>query len=142
MGNRTMLMEAIFMSASYRDLRVWQESMDLVIAVYEHTQSFPRNEIYGLTGQMRRAALSIPSNIAEGKGRSTGRDRSLFFCHARGSLLELETQIMIAERLSYLSREKFQTLTQAASKIGRMLNALIDSIRRPEKNDRLGRLCN
>ena len=91
------------MSASYRDLRVWQRAMDLVVSVYCATQEFPREELYGLTSQMRRASVSIPSNIAEGKGRSTDRDRALFFCHARGSLLELETQILIAQRLLYLS---------------------------------------
>jgi four helix bundle protein len=76
------------MSASYKDLRVWQNAMDLVVGVYEETRGFPKEELYGLTSQMRRAAVSIPSNIAEGKGRSTDRDRALFFFHARGSLLE------------------------------------------------------
>jgi four helix bundle protein len=91
------------MSASYRELRVWQNAMGLVVQVYEQTRAFPKEEMYGLTSQMRRAAVSIPSNIAEGKGRSTDRDRSLFLCHARGSLLELETQVSIAERLAYLA---------------------------------------
>src|ERR1700682_2626953 len=90
------------MSGSYRDLRVWQNAMDLVVGVYHETQKFPREELYGPTTQMRRAAVSIPSNIAEGKGRSTDRDRALFFCQARGSLLELETQILIGQRLAYL----------------------------------------
>jgi four helix bundle protein len=91
----------LFKSASYRDLRVWQNAMDLVVSVYHETQDFPREELYGLTSQMRRAAVSIPSNVAEGKGRSTDRDRALFFCHARGSQLELETQILISQRLAY-----------------------------------------
>ena len=121
------------MGASYRDLRVWQESIELVITVYEQTQTFPKQEIYGLTSQMRRAAVSVPSNIAEGKGRSTDRDRSMFFYHARASLLELETQIMIAQRLSYLSGEQSQMLIQAASRIGCMLNSLIQSIKPLEK---------
>jgi four helix bundle protein len=73
------------MSASYRDLRVWQNAMDLVVSVYNETQGFPKEELYGLVSQMRRAAVSVPSNIAEGKGRSTDRDRSLFYRHARGS---------------------------------------------------------
>jgi four helix bundle protein len=73
------------MSASYRDLRVWQNAMDLVVSVYNETQGFPKEELYGLVSQMRRAAVSVPSNIAEGKGRSTDSDRSLFYCHARGS---------------------------------------------------------
>src|SRR6201993_4169691 len=107
------------MSASYRDLRVWQRAMDLVVSVYRATQEFPREELYGLTSQMRRAAVSIPSNIAEGKGRSTDRDRALFFCHARGSLLELETQVLIAGRLGYLSSSRTEILTQASAELGR-----------------------
>ena len=116
------------MSASYRDLRVWQNAMELVIQVYERTRLFPKDEIYGLTSQMRRAAVSIPSNIAEGKGRSTDRDRSLFFCHARGSLLELETQISIAERLKYLEAVDAEALLKASGLLGQMLNALIYSM--------------
>jgi four helix bundle protein len=116
------------MSASYRDLRVWKNAMDLVVQVYEQTRSFPKEEIYTLTSQMRRAAVSIRSNIAEGKGRSTDRDRSLFFCHARGLLLELETQISIGERLEYLTPTHSATLLQATSLLGQMLNALIHSL--------------
>ena len=112
------------MSASYRDLRVWQNAMNLVVGIYDETQGFPREELYGLTSQMRRAAVSIPSNIAEGKGRSTDRDRALFFCHARGSLLELETQILIAQRLTYVTPPR-------AEEVGRMLNSLIQSIKGP-----------
>ncbi len=124
------------MSASYRDLRVWQSAMDLVVSVYHETQGFPKDEVYGLTSQMRRAAVSIPSNIAEGKGRSTDRDRALFFCHARGSLLELETQILIAQRLRYLTPPCAETLISSSSKLGRMLNSLIQSIRSPEAANR------
>ena len=108
------------MGSSYRDLRVWQLAMKLVVGVYEQTRGFPKQEIYGLTSQMRRSAVSISSNIAEGEGRSSDRDRTLFFCHARGSLLELETQILIAQRLEYLPP------------FGRMLNALIQSLKNSE----------
>jgi four helix bundle protein len=121
-----------FMSASYRDLRVWQNAMDLVVSVYHETQGFPKEEAYGLTSQMRRASVSIPSNIAEGKGRSTDRDRALFFCHARGSLLELETQILIAQRLKYLPQPRAENLIRASNELGRMLNSLIQSIRTPQ----------
>jgi four helix bundle protein len=110
--------------------------MDLVVSVYHETQGFPKDEVYGLTSQMRRAAVSIPSNIAEGKGRSTDRDRALFFCHARGSLLELETQILIAQRLRYLTPPCAETLISSSSKLGRMLNSLIQSIRSPEAANR------
>ena len=124
------------MSASYRDLRVWQRAMDLVVSVYRATQEFPQEELYGLTSQMRRASVSIPSNIAEGKGRSTDRDRALFFCHARGSLLELETQILIAQRLLYLPLLRAEALIKISTELGRMLNSLIQSIRDPESTKR------
>lgn len=71
------------MNTSYRDLRVWQKAMELVLTLYRETRGFPKEELYGLTAQMRRAAVSIPSNIAEGKGRSTDKDRNVFFCHGR-----------------------------------------------------------
>lgn len=130
------LVETCFMPASYQDLRVWQNAMDLVERVYGETQDFPKEEIYGLTSQMRRAAVSIPSNIAEGKGRSTDRDRSLFFCHARGSLLELETQILIAQRLQYLVPTRAEALTKLSGELGRMLNSLIQAMRSPENTGR------
>ena len=106
--------------------------MDLVVNVYHETQGFPREELYGLTSQMRRASVSIPSNIAEGKGRFTDRDRALFFCHARGSLLELETQILIAQRLKYLPDTSAESLIKTSTELGRMLNSLIQSIRVPD----------
>jgi len=110
--------------------------MDLVVSVYQETQNFPKDELYGLTSQMRRAAVSIPSNIAEGKGRSTDRDRSLFFFHARGSLLELETQILIAQRLKYLTTSRAETLVKTSSELTRMLNSLILSMRPPGDSSR------
>jgi four helix bundle protein len=125
------------MSGSYRDLRVWQNAMELVVSVYHETQGFPKEELYGLTSQMRRASVSIPSNIAEGKGRSTDRDRALFFCHARGSLFELETQILIAQRLRYLTAPSAEALIKISTELGRMLNSLIQSIRVPGSPQRL-----
>jgi len=120
------------MGSSYRDLRVWQLAMKLVVGVYEQTRGFPKQEIYGLTSQMRRSAVSIPSNIAEGKGRSSDRDRTLFFCHARRSLLELETQILIAQRLEYLPPSQGEKLIADSAQLGRMLNALIQSLKNSE----------
>lgn len=120
------------MPASYQDLRVWQNAMDLVESVYGETQGFPKEELYGITSQMRRGAVSIPSNIAEGKGRSTDRDRSLFFCHARGSLLELEIQVLIAQRLKFLPPQRAQALINLSTKLGKMLNSRIQSMRSPE----------
>ncbi|MGA9811198.1 MAG: four helix bundle protein [Terriglobales bacterium] len=120
------------MGASYRDLRVWQLAMELVVKVYAQTRAFPREEIYGLTSQMRRSAVSVPSNIAEGKGRSTDRDRAVFFCHARGSLLELETQILISKHLDFLLSQDAEKLLADSAQLGRMLNALIASLKNPE----------
>jgi len=117
------------MSASYRDLRAWQTSMRLVVRIYTVTQDFPKSELYGLVNQMRRAAVSVPSNIAEGKGRLTDRDRAHFYSQARGSLLELETQILISEQLKYISIVQTSILIQLSAEVGRMLNALIESIR-------------
>lgn len=114
---------------SYRDLRVWKVSMEFVVRVYTETNRFPASEAYGLTAQLRRAAVSVPSNIAEGKGRLTDRDRSHFFSQARGSLLEMETQIEIAGHLHYFSEETAKSLLADAAQIGRMLNALIESVR-------------
>jgi four helix bundle protein len=97
-------------SGCYKDLKAWRKSVELVLEVYRATQRFPKCELYGLTSQMRRAAVSIPSNIAEGKGRSTDREFALFLCHARGSLLELETQSLVAEQLGYLSENDAKRL--------------------------------
>jgi four helix bundle protein len=91
--------------------------MKLVIRVYVETQCFPRDELYGLVSQMLRAAVSVPSNIAEGKGRLTDRDRSHFFSQARGSLLELETQVLIARKLNYISNPVADSLIQLSAKL-------------------------
>lgn len=103
--------------------------MEFVVAIYEVTRRFPRVEVYGLVSQMRRAGVSIPSNIAEGKGRLTDRDRAHFFSQARGSLLELETQIQISLRLGYISAEDANSLLHTSEDVGRSLNSLIRSIR-------------
>jgi four helix bundle protein len=118
------------MSVSYRDLKDWQYSIKLVISVYTIMRRFPKEELYGLVSQMRRAAVSIPSNIAEGKGRFTGRDRTHFYLHARGSLLELETQILIAAELEYISQNESGALLRLSAEVGRMLNGLVEAISR------------
>ena len=120
------------MSARYRDLLVWQKAVDLVALVYEQTKLFPREEMFGLTSQMRRAAVSVPSNIAEGQGRSSRGEFQQFLGHARGSLLELETQIEIAARLTFLRREQADDLLERSEEVNRMLNGLITSIRNPK----------
>jgi four helix bundle protein len=107
------------MSSSYRDLRVWQKSMDLAEHVYRLTENFPRAEIYGLTSQLRRAAVSIPSNIAEGQGRTSKGEFRLFLGNARGSLLEVETQLMLANRMAYLNGANCLTSLKSAARSDR-----------------------
>jgi four helix bundle protein len=119
------------MMSSYKDLRVWQESMKLVVAVYGATAEFPRSELYSLTNQIRRAAVSVPSNIAEGKGHRSDREFSSFLLHARGSLLELQTQIMIARELHYLSEECAESLLAQSDAVARGINALLNRLRSP-----------
>jgi four helix bundle protein len=116
------------MSASFRDLRVWQEAMKFAVEIYRVTSAFPRHELYGLSQQMRRASVSVPSNIAEGKGHRSDREFGHFLLHARGSLLEVQTQVMIAEELQYLGSEEAKRLLASADAIGRSLNSLINSM--------------
>ena len=104
--------------------------MKLVTEIYQISQKFPKEEIYGLTSQMRRSAISIPSNIAEGKGRHTNPEFCQFLIHARGSLLELETQLQIACNLGYLESQKMDDLKVKTAEIGKMLNGLIKAIGR------------
>jgi four helix bundle protein len=117
------------MSASFKDLRVWREAMKFAVEVYRITGQFPKHELYGLSQQVRRAAVSVPSNIAEGKGHRSDGEFGRFLLHARGSLLEAQTQIMIAKELQYVSSEETQRLLASADDIGRSLNSLINSLR-------------
>jgi four helix bundle protein len=117
------------MSGTYADLRAWQKAVDLVAEIYTCTQQFPRSELYGLTGQLRRAAVSVPSNIAEGKGCASDREFLHFLNNARGSLFEIETQIAIAEKLGYLDRAKCDVLRSKTAEIGRLLNGLMKAIK-------------
>jgi len=113
---------------SYRDLIVWQKAMDLVEAVYRVSQKFPSEEKFGLTAQIRRAAVSIPSNIAEGQSRGTARDFNKFLDISYGSLSETKTQIIIASRLNYLNHDELNKLLTDAGEVGRLLNGLQRSI--------------
>jgi four helix bundle protein len=116
----------MYTNETYKDLKVWRMSMDLAKEVYNCTASFPKTEIYGLTSQMRRSAVSVPSNIAEGKGRYSQKELLHFLFHARGSLLELETQIILCQELGFLDQAKRPALTTLASEVGRLQNGLID----------------
>jgi len=113
---------------SYRDLEVWQKSMDLVAACYQMTREFPKNEIYGLASQLQRAAVSIPANIAEGRHRKHSKEFLQHLSIAYGSLAELETHIQIAERLNYINNSKSEKVLDQTAEIGRMLNGLRKSI--------------
>jgi four helix bundle protein len=116
------------MPSSFKDLRVWQDSMKLAVGVYRVTTGFPKHELYGLTSQMRRAAVSIPSNIAEGKGHHSDKEFVHYLLHARGSLLELQTQFLIARELQYSSAVDAEDLEAQADTVGRSLNGLINSL--------------
>jgi four helix bundle protein len=113
---------------SYRELVVWQKAFALIIEVYSITKGFPRDEIYGLTSQLRRSAVSIPSNIAEGQGRATKGEFIQFLCHARGSLFELETQIVIAKELAYIAPEVEERVRVQVTEVARILNGLLTSL--------------
>jgi len=113
---------------SYRDLLVWQKAMDLVVACYELARAFPASETYGLKSQLQRAAVSVPANIAEGHGRGSTKSFINFLWIANGSLTELETHILIAERLGYVSSDESARLILAAQEIGRMLVGLRRSL--------------
>jgi four helix bundle protein len=114
--------------SSFRDLRVWQQAMKLTIGIYRSTAEFPKHELYGLSQQIRPAAVSVPSNIAEGKGHRSNREFVHFLLHARGSLLELQTQLLIAEELQYLSKVEGDHLLGVAESVGRALSGLINSM--------------
>lgn len=113
---------------SYQELEVWQKAMTFVESVYRATQAFPREEQFGITSQIRRAAVSIPSNIAEGQGGHTTQAFPHHLSIACGSLQETETQIMLAHRLGYMEKHAHDELLGAAGEIGRMLNGLQRSL--------------
>ncbi len=115
---------------SYRDLEVWKRGVDLVELIYKLTQSFPSEEKFGLTSQLRRAAVSISSNIAEGWGRDSTKDYVRFVRIARSSLFEIETQLIIAHRLGYLSEDALRASLQETEVESKMLLSLIRSLRR------------
>jgi len=116
------------MPESYEKLVAWQKAMDMVTKIYEAAREFPRDEMYGLTSQLRRAAVSVASNIAEGKGRLTVGEYRHFLGQARGSLLEAATQIRIAQNLNFFTQPQAEELLDATDETGRVLNGLIASL--------------
>ncbi|MBA5794016.1 four helix bundle protein [Flavobacterium sp. xlx-214] len=110
---------------THKDLEVWQRSMDLVTQVYLLTKDFPKEEIYGLTSQLRRCAISVPSNIAEGAARQSNKEFIQFLYISLGSLMELETQLIIAKNINFFSEISLNEHINAIEQIGKMLNGLI-----------------
>ena len=113
---------------SHRDLIVWQKAMQLVVDVYRASEVFPKAETYGLTSQTRRAAASIPANIAEGQGRRLVGEYTQFLGNARGSLSELDTHLELAVRLGYLAAAQHSKLLDQLAEVGRLLNGLMRSL--------------
>ena len=113
---------------SYQELIGWKKGIELVTDIYRLTQKFPKQEIYGLTSQIRRAAVSMPSNIAEGQGRMSRGEFKQFLGHARGSVFELESQVLIARNLAYLNMEEGEFLLERIAELGRVLNGLLKSL--------------
>ena len=118
------------MSASYRDLIAWQKAMRMVTSVYRLTEGFPKHELYGLTNQIRRAAVSVPSNIAEGQGRNSRGEFLQFLGTSKGSLLELETQIMIAQDLGYCSEAQAVPILGTTDDVARLIGGLKKPLQR------------
>jgi four helix bundle protein len=114
--------------SGYKDLIAWQKGMKVVELIYDVTDGFPASETYGLVSQLRRAAVSVPSNIAEGKTHYSNRDFVRFLRHSRGSLAEIETQVLIAEQRKYLSVELAKQLAEQLDELGRILSGLINSL--------------
>lgn len=120
------------MTQSFRDLNVWQRAMQLTVAIYRLTRDFPREELYGLTSQIRRSAVSIPSNIAEGQGRFTNGEFRQFLGIARGSNCELQTQLEIARMLEMGSPQLIDQAESLSHEVGRMIFAFVESMKAQE----------
>lgn len=123
------------MGRSYKDLAAWLRAMDLVTATYRATAGFPKEEQFGLTSQLRRAAVSIPSNIAEGQGRLSEKEFRYFLGQARGSPMEVETQLQIGQNLGYSQPAQTNELLKACAEVGRILNGLLASICKPPNSE-------
>ena len=118
------------MIETFKNLVVWQEAMNLVEMVYLQTKTFPKEEMFGLTSQIRRAAVSIPANIAEGNGRRTRKEYLRFLSIANGSIKELETHLLIAERINLLTKETSKQIQTQLQSVGRLLTALRKSLKK------------
>ena len=115
---------------THKDLRVWQQSIEMVTSIYKMTMTFPKDEIFGLVSQMRRAAVSVPSNIAEGYARGTDNEKLHFLRISSGSMSEIETQLMLSLKLGYIGQETYSELSEQITSVWKQLNALISSIKK------------
>jgi four helix bundle protein len=122
------------MGHSYKELIVWQKAVAMVTDVYRATQTFPKDETYGLSSQLRRSAVSVASSIAEGQGRLSKREFRQFLGQARGSLVEMETQVMIGANLGYVSQDCLCRLLTVSGEVSRLLHGLMQSIQPPESH--------
>ena len=113
----------------YKELIVWQKAMDLVCLIYEVTKAFPKDELYGLTNQLRRAIVSVPSNIAEGQARKSTPEFKNFLSYARGSMAEVETQLLVALRLNYLRESQLREIMAIHDEVSKMIPALMSKLR-------------
>lgn len=120
----------------HENLEVWKKAIDFVVTVYQKTESFPKEERYGLTSQIRRAAVSIPANIAEGAARQSDKEFAYFLSNAQGSSSELETEMLIARRLGYLKEDVYLEMRAPLESIGRMLVGLSQHIKRKQARDK------
>ena len=123
------------MAGHFKQLSVWRKGIDLVDAIYSATAAFPKDELYGLCSQMRRAAVSVPSNIAEGQARHSHKDFIRFLRMTRGSIAELQTQLVIAGRREYLSRDSVRRLWKEGDEVNKIVNGLIAATQKQLKND-------
>ncbi|WP_340114317.1 four helix bundle protein [Maribellus mangrovi] len=114
---------------NFKNLKIWQNGIDLVVDIYKKTESFPKEEIYGITSQIKGSAVSIPSNIAEGSGRGTDKELNRFLDVALGSSFELETQLIIANKLNFLDDENFKTLNDVLDSEQKMIIGLQKSLK-------------
>ena len=115
---------------THKDLRVWQQSIEMVTSIYLMTQSFPKEETFGLVSQLRRASVSVPSNIAEGYARGTDKEKLHFLRISSGSMSEVETQLLLSLNLGYIDQKKYNELSEIVTSVWKQLNSLISSIRK------------
>ena len=120
--------------ASYKELKVWRKGIHLVKDIYKATAAFPKEELFGLVDQLRRASISIPSNIAEGNGRHSRGEYIRYLHIARGSCYEMETQVIISKELGFLDEAQYQSLSTQIDEVGRMLNAMIQKLSSTSNN--------